>query len=140
MTTSVIPVPWRWLESTENLQRTAYDVDRVGLAERTVEVNALQYYLTWNLLAAFVELAEMSVEFGWAPWSTDGTYANVDRMRDEAVDVNHFLGNLLSVVGVTDDAYEGAYRSKQERNRRRAASGIYSKRAKGGLGEGSDVG
>lgn len=129
---------WAWLRSTVDLQTNVYGYDLDHLIDKTVEVNALQYYMTWNLLAAIIEMAEMSVEMHWAPWSTDKPFVNRERVRDEGVDVGHFLGNILTAAGVTDKEYEAAYRAKQAKNRRRAESGTYSK-VKGGLGEGSDA-
>lgn len=134
----IVPVPWRWLESTESLQREAFGVDVSQLAGKTVEVDALKYYLTWNALAAMVEIAEMTVEFAWKPWAVDEMFVNAERVTDEAVDVNHFLANILRAAGVDDDQYEARYQAKQDKNRHRMATGTYSAR-KGALGEGSEA-
>lgn len=95
-------------------------------------------YIEWNLFAAYQELAEMAVEFSWKPWAVDEPFVNRDRIRDEAIDVLHFLGNILTSIDVTDDELVYFYQLKQDKNRRRAASGKYTAR-KGGVGEGSDA-
>lgn len=124
---------WRWLESTEELQRTVYGYN----PEDFRDPETLTQYLDWNQTAAVQELAELREEFSWKPWATDPPYVNRERIIDEAIDVDHFLGNILTAVGCTDEEYERRYQMKQEINRRRAASGTYSAQ-KGGIAEGSD--
>lgn len=126
---------WQWLKSTTELQTLVYHYNYEMLRAAPIQ---LSQYLMWNMFAAFVEIAEASVEFSWKPWAMDEPFANRDRILEEVVDVNHFLGNILSVLGVTDAEYEAAYRAKQMKNTRRQASGRYSAK-KGSLGEGSDL-
>lgn len=125
---------WGWLESTAELQTNTYGYD---LKELDRDVEKLAAYIKWNLLAIYQETGEMGVEFSWAPWAVDRPFVNRDRVLAEIVDVKHFLGNILVAMAVTDAEFEEAYRAKQEKNRRRQASGSYSKR-KGSLGEGSE--
>jgi dimeric dUTPase (all-alpha-NTP-PPase superfamily) len=67
-----------------------------------------------------VELAgEVPREFHWKYWSKADPFVNRERVRDELVDVLHFVGNILVSIGVTDDELEEAYREKQEINRQR---------------------
>jgi hypothetical protein len=125
---------WRWLSSTKELQENTY-----GYRFDPQHVNTfMTNYIQWNVFAAYQELAELSVEFAWKPWATDPPFVNRDRIRDEAIDILHFIGNILTAIGVTDDELAHFYQEKQAKNRRRAASGVYSAR-KGNLGEGSDV-
>jgi hypothetical protein len=95
-------------------------------------------YLSWNQTAAVQELAEVREEFSWKPWATDPPFVNKDRVRDEIIDVLHFLGNMLVAIGVDDEELALFYQAKQAKNRSRQASGKYSAR-KGGLSEGSDA-
>lgn len=125
---------WSWLESTTELQTETYHYDYEALR---ADPKALAQYIFWNSFSASQELAEMNVEFSWKPWAVDEPFVNRDRILNEIIDVNHFLGNILSAMGVTDDEYEAAYQEKQQKNRRRASSGSYSAK-KGSLGEGSD--
>jgi dUTPase len=125
---------WKWLESTHELQTKTY---RYDFGEIAVDPEQLSYYLLWNFFAANQELAEAAVEFSWKPWAIDDPFVNTERILNEIVDINHFLGNVLVVLGISDKQYEAAYRAKQDKNRRRAVSGNYSAK-KGGLGEGSD--
>ena len=130
---------WRWLESTDKLQRETYGYGSLyASAVDGREDFEVADYLNWNCTAAVQELAEVREEFSWKPWATDNPFVNRDRVRDEIIDVMHFLGNMLTVIGVTDDELAEAYQKKQEINRQRAASGTYSAQ-KGGLAEGSDV-
>lgn len=128
---------WRWLASTKELQENTY-----GYKFESEHIDhhprLLAEYIEWNVFAAYQELAELSVEFSWKPWATDAAFVNRARVRDEAIDVLHFVGNILTAIGVTDEELAIHYQQKQEKNRRRAASGKYSAK-KGGLGEGSEV-
>jgi dimeric dUTPase (all-alpha-NTP-PPase superfamily) len=125
---------WKWLESTRTLQEEVYDYDFQWMRDHEI---ALTQYIQWNIFAAYQELAETAVEFSWKPWATDRPFVNRNRVRDELIDAMHFIGNILVGIGVTDSELEDHYQVKQERNRRRAASGNYSAK-KGLLGEGSD--
>lgn len=127
---------WKWLESTDQLQRETYGYGNMYVvAKENPEV--LCEYLDWNQTAAVQELAELREEFSWKPWAMDQPFVNRDRILKEAVDVAHFLGNILTAIGVTDEQWEAAYQEKQEINRQRAASGTYSA-IKGGISQGSD--
>jgi hypothetical protein len=135
---------WKWLESTKKLQEEVYGYDygylnRLHESAVTFEQHksALTIYLDWNTTAAVQELAEVREEFSWKPWATDIAFVHRNRVIQEAVDVLHFLGNILTAVGCTDEMLEEVYRRKQQINTERAASGTYSAR-KGGLAEGSD--
>lgn len=127
--------PWRWLESTDELQRESFGFDWDVLGRTPAKVAAS---LKDNIFALMVELAEASVEFSWKHWATDEPFVDRDRALAEFVDAGHFLANCLHALGVSDAEWEEAYRAKQDKNRRRMASGTYSAR-KGGLGEGSEV-
>ena len=135
---------WKWLSSTYRLQSETYDYPLEFFARGArpgalaQEAGPLARYIEWNMFAAFVELAEASVEFSWKPWAVDLPFVNRERVIDEIIDANHFLGNILVGVGCTDKEYEERYQAKQEKNRQRVESGTYSAK-KGGLGEGSDV-
>jgi dimeric dUTPase (all-alpha-NTP-PPase superfamily) len=129
---------WRWLESTDKLQRETYGYGREYESVHEGEWVALSRYLDWNLTAAVQELAEVREEFSWKPWAKDEPFVNRVRVREEIIDALHFLGNMLTVMGVTDKELAEAYQKKQEINRARAASGTYSAR-KGGLAQGSDI-
>lgn len=129
---TVIEAPWRWLESTVALQR---DYFGQGTGERSVEDVATS--IKDNSFALIIELAEMSVEYSWKHWATDPPFVNRERVLKEAVDAGHFLANILVANGITDEEYEAAYQAKQEINRERMRSKIYSAQ-KGGLGDGSD--
>lgn len=134
---------WQWLKSTEELQTRIYAYDLEWFAEGLrlgipSVVKELAHYIDWNITAAVQELAEARVEFSWKPWAIDDPFVNRERLVNELVDVNHFIGNVLTAMGVTDEEYAAAYQVKQQKNRARAASGTYSA-IKGELGEGSDI-
>lgn len=131
---------WRWLESTDKLQRETYGYGNLYEATRDGDQadEKVADYLDWNQTAAVQELAEAREEFSWKPWAKDEPFVNRERVRDEIIDALHFLGNMLTVMGVTDEELAGAYQEKQDINRARAESGTYSAK-KGGLSEGSDV-
>lgn len=104
---------WRWLESTARLQRETYGRVPGG------DVESQARGLRENLFAAFVELAEVAREFSWKYWAKDPPYVNREKIIEELVDVEHFLGNMLYELEVTDDEWEEAYQNKQAENRHR---------------------
>jgi hypothetical protein len=133
---------WKWLSSTYELQSEVYEYPLTwfsqGLRLGSVAVmKELAAYIDWNITAAGQELAEARIEFSWKPWAVDAAFVNRRRIIEELVDVNHFIGNILVAMGVSDEEYAKIYQEKQQKNRDRAASGTYSAK-KGGLGEGSD--
>lgn len=128
----IVPVPWRWLESTVTLQR---DFFGQGIGDRSVDEIAAS--IKDNTFAMIIELAEASVEYSWKHWATDDPFVNRERVLKECVDAGHFLANILVAMGVTDGEWEAAYQAKQEINRERMRSKTYSA-VKGGLGDGSD--
>lgn len=136
--------PWRWLESTFKLQTETYHypyrsfIDAVLNLQGEEECGEVAKHLEWNVFAVYQELAELAYEFSWKPWATDPPFVHRERILGETVDINHFLGNILAAIGVTDEEYEAAYRKKQDKNKERAESGSYSA-LKGGVGEGSDL-
>lgn len=130
--TVLVSERWRWLDSTVALQR---DFFGQPVGDRPVADVAAS--IKDNTFAILVELAEMSVEYSWKHWATDDPFVNRERVLSEAVDVGHFLANILVANGVTDEEWEAAYQAKQEINRERMRSKAYSAK-KGRLGDGSD--
>jgi len=132
---------WKWLSSTAELQLDTYGYP-IFAWESMLNVGEipreLPPYLLWNTFAIYNELAELAYEFNWKPWANDGDFVNRDRILEEAVDILHFLGNILTAVGVGDTELWKAYQEKQALNRERAKSKEYSAR-KGGVGRGSDA-
>lgn len=108
---------WQWLESTRTLQEEFYG------AIYPIEGEALADYVTVNHSALVVEAGELLAEFGWKPWAQPRGWVNRANALKEAVDVAHFLGNILSAIGVTDQEWEDAYQKKQEVNRQRQRDG-----------------
>jgi hypothetical protein len=112
---------WKWLESTEELQKKSYNNSP---RELTGEEQA--EYIRWNVLAAVDELMEFLHEVAWKPWAVgEKGVRNRDAALGELVDVGHFLANLALTVGATDAEWEERYQAKQQKNRDRMASGTY---------------
>lgn len=108
---------WKWLESTRQLQEEFYG------AIYPIQGEALADYVVMNHSALVAEATELLSEFGWKAWVKDRGWVNRENALKEAVDVAHFLGNILSAIGVTDQEWEDAYRAKQEVNRQRQRDG-----------------
>lgn len=117
-----------WLSSTKELQEQAFGVDYSALWDSP---DALADYMLYNLYALTDEVAEVGREIGWKPWAKDRGFVRQDAVIDEVVDVMHFLSNILCAAGVTGEQLAKAYRSKQDENRRRMASGTYTQRKDG---------
>jgi hypothetical protein len=109
---------WKWLESTRQLQEEFY-----GAHYPMKEGEGLANYVTTNHSALVSEAGELLAEFGWKPWAQPRGWVNRANALKEAVDVAHFLGNILCAIGVTDEEWEEAYRKKQEVNRQRQRDG-----------------
>jgi len=109
---------WKWLESTKKLQREAYgfDADAMTVEERAQSVKE-------NVLALVDEAMEVLHEVKWKYWSHDEPFVHRDFVRNECVDVGHFLANILVAIGVTDEEWERAYQWKQDVNRARQRDG-----------------
>lgn len=114
--------PWTWLASTHDLQQKFFGV------RFPLEGEELANYVMWNHSALVVEASELLAEFGWKPWSQPRGWVNREAALGEAVDVAHFLGNILCAIGVTDEEWVAAYQRKQEVNRQRQRGG-YDARA-----------
>jgi hypothetical protein len=110
---------WRWLDSTYALQRESFGVT-LPLAPNT---NYLADYVVMNHSALVAEASELLAEFGWKPWAEPRGWVNRQAALKEAVDVGHFLANILCAIGVTDEEWEAAYQGKQEVNRQRQRAG-----------------
>jgi len=106
-----------WLESTIELQTKAFG------HRFPMEDAMLASYAQTNLLAAMVEIAEMSGEIGWKPWADDAGWVNREKFLEEAVDAMHFVANMLCAVGITGEELSDAYKAKQQINRERQANG-----------------
>jgi dimeric dUTPase (all-alpha-NTP-PPase superfamily) len=108
---------WKWLESTRQLQEEFYG------AVYPIKGEALADYVTWNHSALVLEASELLSEFQWKNWTKSRGDVNRTNALKEAVDVAHFLGNILNALDVTDQEWEDAYQKKQEVNRQRQREG-----------------
>lgn len=107
-----------WLRSTADLQRRAYnhvaEPDNAFLTSRSIRENTLPL---------IVEAVELLDNVSWKYWAHDEPFVNRDEVLKEAVDVAHFLANILVAVGVTDEEFWTAYREKQALNLERQIRG-----------------
>lgn len=109
---------WKWLESTQTLQEEFF-----GATYPMIEGDDLANYVLVNHSALVSEAGELLAEFGWKPWAQPRGWVNRENALKEAVDVAHFLANILCAIGVTDDEWVAAYQAKQEVNRQRQRDG-----------------
>lgn len=117
---------WKWLRSTRDLQRDSFGLDpRMMAGNPTEQARSVKE----NVLAAIVEMVEMLNEVKWKYWSHEEPWVRRERVLKEAVDVNHFVGNALVAVGVTDEEYEEAYQAKQQENMERQRRKYVSQQA-----------
>ena len=111
-----------WLEETLDLQRTVYDTNPPGLTGRE-----RAEYIRTNVLAATDELHEFLGEIQWKPWANEeGDIPHRDAAVIEIVDALHFVGNLLTMLNVTDEELSAVYQLKMHENwQRQAQAGGY---------------
>lgn len=111
-----------WLDETRQMQEYYFgiDYDEFSLhAEDTEKIRALIQYISWNTKAATHELVELDAETAWKPWQHDDPYVHRREVIKEAVDVLHFIGNILTGVKCTDEELDEIYLAKMEVNRQR---------------------
>jgi len=109
--------PWRWLESTRQLQAETYGYTF------PMDDDALAWYVTWNHTAAVKELGEALDEVGWKPWGKRRGWIDRDAFITELVDAVHFIGNMAVAAGCTDEEWERRYRAKRTINQERQRDG-----------------
>ena len=114
----------KWLKETRKLQETGYKIDYSAMTGDAPEkINALVEYMRWNMLAIDDELAEMRQAISWKPWQHDEPYADREEVIKEAVDVLHFVANIIVACGGTDKQLNDYYVEKMDKNRKRQAKG-----------------
>jgi hypothetical protein len=120
-----------WLEEQAAYQAETFGVNYAAMASDPEE---LTRYVTMNLNAAFLELAEAQQETPWKPWATvdkGRVWAeNRDRFVGELVDVLFFVANALCAVDCADEELAKRYAQKMGVNRRRQADGYDGMSAK----------
>ncbi len=113
-----------WLAQTRVLQEEAYGIDYSKMSgSDPANLNELIAYIRWNMLAVDDELAEMRQAISWKPWQHDDPYADRHELISEAVDVLHFVANMIVAAGGTDEMLNEAYLKKMEKNRARQMAG-----------------
>lgn len=107
-----------WLESARQLQEVAYDAyyDRMDDETRADSMMTM-------LLAAHAEITEMGQECGWKPWAQPRGWINREAVISEAVDVLHFVANMLTHANCTGKELTEAYKAKQQKNLDRQLEG-----------------
>lgn len=117
-----------WLAETLELQRDVYKIDYDKMTGDSPEkINNLVEYMRWNMLAIDDELAEMRQAISWKPWQHDEPYADREEVIKEAVDVLHFVANIIVACGGTDEVLDRLYVEKMNRNRERQLRGYVVK-------------
>ena len=121
----------KWLKKTRKLQKEVYKIDYASMeGDRPENINNLVEYIRWNMLAIDDELAEMRQAISWKPWQHDEPYADREELIKEAVDVLHFVANIIVAAGGTDKVLDEFYVAKMEKNRARQTAG-YKVKAEG---------
>lgn len=113
-----------WLRRTRDLQKDVYFINYEEMeGDKDANIRRLVEYMRWNMLAIDDELAEMRQAISWKPWQHDAPYADREEIIKEAVDVLHFVANIIVAAGGTDEQLNKFYVEKMERNRQRQLNG-----------------
>jgi len=113
-----------WLRRTKDLQRDVYFINYEEMeGDKDANIRRLVEYMRWNMLAIDDELAEMRQAISWKPWQHDKPYADREEIIKEAVDVLHFVANIIVAAGGTDEQLNKFYVEKMEKNRQRQLNG-----------------
>jgi len=109
---------WRPLADQLELQREAFGVDPNDLTP-----DEQSEYVRWNVLAATDELHEALHEVEWKPWSKKSGMKDKEAVKEECVDVLHFVFNILIAAGCNDDELRERFGRKQQVNSDRQKPG-----------------
>jgi len=121
----------KWLDMTKKLQKEVYFIEFDKFeGDRPQNIRNLVEYMRWNMLAVDDELAEMRQAISWKPWQHDAPYADREEILKEAVDVLHFIANMIVAAGGTDEELNKLYMQKMEKNKKRQLEG-YKVKAEG---------
>jgi hypothetical protein len=113
-----------WLSKTKDLQKNVYFINYEDMSgDKPQNIRKLVEYMRWNMLAIDDELAEMRQAISWKPWQHDEPYADREEIIKEAVDVLHFVANIIVAAGGTDEQLNTYYLEKMEKNRQRQLKG-----------------
>jgi hypothetical protein len=113
-----------WLRRTRDLQKDVYFINYEEMeGDKPQNIRKLVEYMRWNMLAIDDELAEMRQAISWKPWQHDAPYADREEIVKEAVDVLHFVANIIVAAGGTDEMLDKFYIEKMERNKERQLNG-----------------
>ena len=113
-----------WLRRTRDLQENVYFINYEEMeGDKPQNIRNLVEYMRWNMLAIDDELAEMRQAISWKPWQHDAPYADREEIVKEAVDVLHFVANIIVAAGGTDEMLDKFYIEKMERNKERQLKG-----------------
>ncbi len=113
-----------WLRRTEELQKDVYFINYEEMAgDKPQAIRKFVEYLRWNMLAVDDEMAEMRQAISWKPWQHDAPYADREEVIKEAVDVLHFVANIIVAAGGTDEMLDKFYVEKMEKNKQRQLNG-----------------
>lgn len=129
-----------WLREQRAYQSETFKVNYVEMIN---DVDKLTEYVTMNLNAAFLELAETQQEVPWKPWAKTEDRVKVwatgrDKVIGELVDVLMFVGNVLTAVDCTDSELAQRYEAKMAVNRQRQAVGYDNSNKCNGCGRAFD--
>lgn len=114
----------KWLYKTKDLQQNTYFINYEEMSgDKDANIRRLVEYMRWNMLAIDDELAEMRQAISWKPWQHDKPYADREEIIKEAVDVLHFVANIIVAAGGTDEQLNKYYLEKMEKNRQRQLKG-----------------
>lgn len=113
-----------WIRRTKDLQKNVYFINFDEMSgDKPQNIRNLVEYMRWNMLAIDDELAEMRQAISWKPWQHDEPYADRDEILKEAVDVLHFVANIIVAAGGTDEELDKIYLEKMEKNKKRQLEG-----------------
>ena len=113
-----------WIKRTKDLQTDVYYINFDDMSgDKDANIRRLIEYMRWNMLAIDDELAEMRQAISWKPWQHDKPYADREEIVKEAVDVLHFVANIIVAAGGTDEQLNKYYLEKMEKNKQRQLNG-----------------
>ena len=76
------------------------------------------YWLRQYVLSMFSEIGELMESFNWKHWKRSKEL-NIDNIKEEAIDIQHFLNSIYLVLGMNADDVYAFYIHKNKENHER---------------------
>lgn len=101
----------------EEMLKKQHELDSRIIKEHNVSVK-LENRMKQNILAIMSEIGELMEGFHWKHWKRK-TEPNIQYMKEELIDIQHFLNGMYLILGMSADEVFDMYMNKNKENHSR---------------------